>query len=175
MLFGLPGISDAFDIEPDDSQVKQAVRIGKKHKGIEIFDSPIVKNARLGKYPRGEGAMIMTKYIEIAVISAMREKGEKAITPEDIAEVQNAKTLKVIAMIIGENIQTPGAVQIMLKQGGDFLLPMKTEFGMAYKDDRQSIVGHFQYEKIDPDATTKIYVKTSKEERKYKIDFSDIK
>jgi hypothetical protein len=117
----------------------------------------------------------MSKYIEIAVVSAMKSMQDKTITPEEIKEISASSTFKVVVSVPEESVQIPGDVQIILKQGTDIILPQKTEFGMKYKDKRQGVVGTFRYDKINPRATTAIFVKTKKSEEKYKIDFSDVK
>lgn len=174
-LGGIPGLSNAFDIQLTQEQIEEAKEYGSKHKGKDIFDTPIGKTACFGEYPRGGGGLIMSKYIEIAVVSAMKAMQEKTITPEDMKEINESTTLKVVVSVPEESVQIPEDVQIILKQGTNTILPQKTEFGMKYKDKRQGVVGTFQYDKINPRANTAIIVKTKKSEEKYKIDFSDVK
>lgn len=174
-IFGTPALSHAFDIQLTQEQIKEANNYGAKYKGKEIFESPIVKSACFGEYPKGGGGLIMSKYIEITVVSAMKTLQEKVITPEDIKEITESTTFKVVVSIPDESIQTTEDVEIILKQGTNTILPQKTEFGMKYKDKRQGIVGTFRYDKINAKANTLILVKIKKSEEKYKIDFSDVK
>lgn len=175
MILGIPALSGAFDIQLTQEQIKEASEYGTKYKGKDVFDSPAVKLACFGEYPQGGGGLIMSKYIEIAVVSAMKTMQEKTITPEDIKEITKSTTFKVVVSVPEEGIQTPEDVQIVLKQGTNNILPLKTEFGMKYKDKRQGVIGTFRYDKINPGANTAIVVKTKKSEEKYKIDFSDVK
>ena len=175
IVLGASTLSHAFDIQLTQEQMKEASEYGAKYKGKDVFDSPIVKLACFGGYPKGGGGLIMSKYIEIAVVSAMKTTKEKTITPEDIKEIAESTTFKVVVSVPEESVQTPEDVQITLKQGTNNILPQKTEFGMKYKDKRQGIVGTFRYDKINPGASTAIIVKTKKSEEKYKIDFSDVK
>ena len=167
--------SNAFDIKLTHQQIKEASEYGAKYKGKDVFESPVVKLACFGEYPKGDGGVIMSKYIQTAVVSAMRAMKDQAITPEDIKEIEESITFNVVVSVEDEGIQAPEEVQIILKQGTNNILPLKTEFGMKYKDKRRGIVGTFQYEKINPRANTAIVVKTKKGENKYKIDFSDVK
>lgn len=175
IVLGTSTLSHAFDIQLTQEQTKEASEYGSKYKGKDVFDSPIVKLACFGEYPKGGGGLIMSKYIEIAVVSAMKTMQEKTITPEDIKEITESTTFKVVVSVPDESIQIPEDVQIILKQGTNTILPQKTEFGMKYKDKRQGIIGTFRYDKINPRANTAIIVKTKKSEEKYKIDFSDVK
>lgn len=170
-----PRLSNAFDIQLTQAQIEDAKAYGAKHKGKDIFDSPIVKTACFGDYPKGDGGLIMSKYIRIAVNSAMKALKDETLTSEDIKEFEASKTFNVVVNVSSESVQSPEDVQIMLIQGTDTLLPQKTEFGMKYKDKRQGVVGTFSYDKINPKASTTIIVKTRDDQKKYKIDFSDVK
>lgn len=165
----------AFDIQLTQEQMKEASDYGSKYKGREVFHSPAVKLACFGEYPTGGGGLIMSKYIEIAVVSAMKILQEKTITQEEIKEINASSTFKVVVSVPEENVKVPEDVQIILKQGTNNILPQKTEFSMKYKDKRQGVVGIFRYDKINPRANTAIIVKTKKDEETYKIDFSDVK
>ena len=46
---------------------------------------------------------------------------------------------------------------------------------MKYKDNRQGVVGVFNYGRVNPDANTTIVVKTGKDQKTFTIDFSDVK
>ncbi|MFN3533120.1 MAG: hypothetical protein ACK41Q_11490 [Candidatus Brocadia sp.] len=175
IILGAPALSGAFDIQLTQEQMKEASEYGSKYKGKDVFGSPVVKLACFGEYPKGGGGLIMSKYIEIAVVSAMKSMQEKIITPEDMKEINESTTFKVVVSVPEESVQIPEDVQIILKQGTNTILPQKTEFGMKYKDKRQGVVGTFRYDKINPRAKTAIIVKTKKSEEKYKIDFSDVK
>ncbi|MCF6149620.1 MAG: hypothetical protein E3K37_13285 [Candidatus Kuenenia sp.] len=172
---GFSGFANAFETEIGEEQIAEAVSYGKKYKGAKVFKSGVVKAACFGKYPESDGGLVMSKYVELAIVSAMNSKKEKETTSDAIKEIQSAKSFKVIVLVSEKGIQTPGEVQITIKQGMSNILPQKTEFGRKYKDNKQSIVGVFWYDKIDTDAKTAIIVKTKEQERKYKIDFSDIK
>ncbi|MEP9409839.1 MAG: hypothetical protein HRF42_00260 [Candidatus Brocadia sp.] len=175
IIIGLPALSGAFDIHLTEEQIKEANDYGKKYKGKDIFDSPVVKQACFGEYPVGGGGLIMSKYIKIAVSSAMRSMKDQSLTPDDLKEIGESETFNVVVSVPDEGIQSPQDVQIILRQGTNTILPQKTEFGMKYKNNRQGIVGTFRYDKIHPRASTSIIVKMKKSEEKYKIDFSDVK
>lgn len=117
----------------------------------------------------------MSKYMRIAVNSAMRALKNETLTLQDLKEIETSKTFNVIVSIPEDNVQTPADVQIMLIQGTNNILPQKTEFGMKYKDKRQGVIGIFSYDKINPKASTAIIVKAGNDEKKFKIDFSDVK
>ncbi|GJQ22728.1 hypothetical protein BIY37_02745 [Candidatus Brocadia sapporoensis] len=174
-LCGVPARSHAFDIQLTQEQVKEANVYGAQYKGKEIFESPIGKSACFGEYPGGNGGFIMSKYMRIAVNSAMRALKNETLTLQDLKEIETSKTFNVIVSIPEDNVQTPEDVQIMLIQGTNNILPQKTEFGMKYKDKRQGVIGIFSYDKINPKASTAIIVKAGNDEKKFKIDFSDVK
>ncbi|UJS18956.1 MAG: hypothetical protein L3J17_07865 [Candidatus Jettenia sp.] len=174
IISGIPALSNAFDIQLTPEQIHEADEYGKKYKGKDIFYSDTVKQACFGEYPKGPGGLIMSKYMRIAVTSAMHAMKEKTLTAEDIKEIQHSTTFNVVVNI-DEDIQALEDVQIMLKQGTNIILPQNTEFGMKYKDRRQSVVGIFPYDKINPNANTTILIKTRKDQKEYKIDFSDVK
>lgn len=175
IILGTPLLSGAFDIKLTQEQMKEASEYGSKYKGKDVFDSPIVKSACFGEYPKGGGGLIMSKYIEIAVVSAMKALKEQTLSPEGAKEINESMTFKVVVSVPEESVQIPEDVQIILKQGTNTILPEKTELGMKYKEKRQGIVGTFRYDKVNPMASTAIIVKTKKSEEKYKIDFSDVK
>ncbi|MBV6518248.1 MAG: hypothetical protein DCC43_05435 [Candidatus Brocadia sp.] len=175
VILGIPAWCNAFDIHLTQEQLKEANEYGAQYKGKEIFESAIGKSARFGEYPGGDGGLIMSKYMRVAVSSAMRALKNEALTPQDLKELDASTTFNVIVSIPEENIQNPEDVQILLIQGTNNILPQKTEFGMKYKDKRQGIIGIFSYEKINPKASTTILIKTRNDERKFTIDFSDVK
>ncbi len=175
IVLGIPALSDAFDVQLTQEQMKEANEYGAQYKGREIFESPIGKSACFGEYPGGDGGVIMSKYMRIAVSSAMRALKNETLTPQDLKELGASTTFNVIVSIPEENVQNPEDVQIVLIQGTNNILPQKTEFGMKYKDKRQGIIGVFSHDKINPKASTAIMVKTRNDEKKFKIDFSDIK
>ncbi len=174
ITLGMPVLSEAFDTQLALEQVKEASEYGSKYKGKEVFDSPIVKKACFGEYPHGEGGIVMSKYINAAVTSAMVALKDKTLTPDDIKEIARSATFKVAVAVPAENVKTPEDVQIILIQGTNNVLPQKTEFGVKYKE-RQGVVGTFQSDKVDPGANTTIIVKMRNDSRKYTIDFSDVK
>lgn len=174
-VLGIPALSGAFEIQLTQEQIQEANEYGAQYKGKEIFESPIGKSACFGEYPGGDGGVIMSKYMRIAVSSAMRALKNETLTPKDLQELGVSTTFNVIVSIPEENVQNPEDVQIVLIQGTNNILPQKTEFGMKYKDKRQGIIGVFSYDKINPKAGTSIMVKTRNDEKKFKIDFSDIK
>lgn len=174
-VLGIPALSDAFDIHLTPEQVKEANESGTKYKGKDIFNSPVVKLACFGEYPKGEGGLIMSKYMRIAVNSAMKALKDETLSSQDIKEFEGSNSFNVVVNVSSESVETPEDVQIMLIQGTNTILPQKTEFGMKYKDKRQGVVGAFLYDKINPKANTTIIVKTRKDQKKYTIDFSDVK
>ncbi|MCZ7562417.1 hypothetical protein KsCSTR_46520 [Candidatus Kuenenia stuttgartiensis] len=168
-------IVNAFESEMNEEQIAAAIGYGKKHKGMDVFKGTVIKNACFGKYPELDSGLIMSKYIELAIVSAMNAVKEKETTADDINEIQSADFFKVIVLVLEEGIQTPGGVQITLKQGLNNILPQKTEFGRKHKDGKQSVIGVFRYDKIDTYAKTEVIIKTRGREKTYKIDFSVIK
>lgn len=172
---GIPALSQAFEMKLSPEQIKEATACGVLNKGKDVFESPHIKSARFGEYPQGEGGLIMSKFVEVAVVSAMKALKEKAITQDDVKEIEGSQTFNVIVVIANESLASPEEVQITLVQGTNNILPQKTTFGMMYKDNKQSVVGTFQCSKINPRANTTILVKTKKSQRKYKIDFDDVK
>ena len=174
-ILGIPIVSEAFEVRLTQEQIKEANEYGAKYKGKDVFESNIVKSACFGKYPGGDGGLIMSKYIRIAVVSAMSAIKDKTLTPEEIKDIEESTTFNVVVSVSNENVKTPEDVQIILKQGENNILPQKTEFGMKYKDNRQGVIGIFNYGRVNPDANTTIVVKTGKDQKKYTIDFSDVK
>ena len=174
-ILGIPMLSEAFEVRLTQEQINEANEYGAKYKGKDVFESTIVKSACFGEYPTGDGGLIMSKYIRIAVVSAMMAIKDKTLTPEDIKDIEESTTFNVVVSVPGEDVKAPEDVQIILKQGMNNILPQKTEFGMKYKDNRQGVVGVFNYGRVNPDANTTIVVKTRKVQKKYTIDFSDVK
>ncbi|MEK6559471.1 MAG: hypothetical protein AABZ43_04940 [Planctomycetota bacterium] len=174
-ILGIPALSYAFEIHLTQQQIKEAIEYGAKYKGKEVFESPEVKKACFGEYPTGEGGIIMSKYVHTAVISAMLNAKDKVITPEDEKAIEESTTFDVVVKILDEDVKIPEDVQIILVQGSNNILPQKTEFGMKGKDSIQSIVGVFQQDKVNPKSNTTVIAKTRKGQKKYKVDFSDIK
>jgi len=172
---GWPALSSAFDVKLTPAQIKEASEYGSKYKGTEVFGSPVVKQACFGSYPKGEGGIVMSPYIHTAVIAAMMNLKEQAVTPEKLREIEELTTFKVIVIVSEEEAKTPEDVQITLAQGTNNILPQKTELGMKRKDYKQSIDGIYQLDRINHKANTTIIVKTRKDEKRYKVDFSDIK
>ncbi|HHT9130047.1 MAG TPA: hypothetical protein ACFYEC_04185 [Candidatus Brocadiaceae bacterium] len=139
-VLGIPALSNAFDAELGPGKIDEAIEYGKKHKGGDIFDSNIVKAACFGEYPMGEGGLIMSKYIEIAIVSAMKTAQDKPIThDEDVRSIVDSITFNVV-VDIAQKIEDPGDVQIVLQQGENNILPLKTEFGMKHRAARQGVV-----------------------------------
>ena len=174
-FFGIAALSEAFEIELKQEKIAEVAEYGKKYKGKEIFYSPIVKSACFGKYPDGEGGLIMSKYVRIAVISAMMALKDKTLTKNDIKEIEESTSFDIVVTVPEEYAKTLEDIQIMLKQGMNNILPLKTEFGMKRKDTLRGVVGTFQYEKVNPKASAAVIVKTRKVQKKYTIDFSDVK
>ena len=174
-ILGIPMLSEAFEVRLTQEQINEANEYGAKYKGKDVFESTIVKSACFGEYPGGDGGLIMSKYIRIAVVSAMMAIKDKTLTPEDIKDIEESTTFNVVVSVSDEKVKTPEDVQIILKQGTNNILPQKTEFGMKYKDNRQGVVGVFSYGRVNPDANTTIVVKTGKDQKTFTIDFSDVK
>lgn len=174
-LFGIAARSEAFEIKLKQEKIAEVADYGKKYKGKEIFSSPVVKSACFGKYPDGEGGLIMSKYVKTAIISAMMTINDKILTKDDIKKIEESTSFDVVVTVPGEYAEAPEDVQIMLKQGTNNILPLKTEFGMKRKDTLRTLVATFQYEKVNPKASTAIIVRTRKVQKKYSIDFSDVK
>lgn len=168
-------VSEAFDLQLTQEHIEEASECGKRHKGTSVFNSREIKPACFGEYPGGEGGLIMSKYVKISVVSAMKIMQEKTFTPDELKEITNSTSFDVVVVISDTNVQSPMDVQIVLQQGTNNILPYKTEFGMKHKDNKQSVIGTFQDEKVNPNAQTTIVVKTKNSQKKYKIDFSDVK
>ena len=175
IIMGMPVLVEAFEIKLKQGKIEEFTEYGKKNKGKEIFYSPVVKSACFGKYPDGEGGLIMSKYIRIAVISAMVAIKDKTLTKADIKEIEESTNFDVVVTVADEDVKDPSDVQIMLKQGTNNILPLKTEFGMKRKDKLRTVVGTFQYERVNPKASIAIIVKTRKVQKRYSIDFSSVK
>lgn len=174
-VLGIPAMCGAFDIQLTQEQIKEAHEYGAKYRGKEIFGSPVGKSACFGEYPGGDGGLIMSTYMRIAVSAAMRALKNETLTPQDLKELAASKTFNVVVSVPEDSAQTPEDVHVLLVQGTNTILPQKIELGMKYKDKRQGIVGVFSYDKINPKANTTIVVKARNDERKFKIDFSDVK
>src|SRR3989338_10138122 len=155
-ILGIPMLSEAFEVRLTQEKIAEVAEYGKKHKGKEIFYSPIVKSACFGKYPDGEGGLIMSKYVSIAVISAMMAINDKILTKDDIKKIEESTSFDVVVTVSEEYAESPEDVQIMLKQGTNNILPLKTAFGMKRKDTLRTLVATFQYEKVNPKASTAV-------------------
>lgn len=174
VILGLSSLSNAFNINLTPEQINEANGYGKKYKGADVFYSDAVKPARFGNYPKGPGGLIMSKYINVVVTSAMKGMKERSLTEEDIKEIQESTVFKVVVNV-EEDVQNLEDVQIILKQGINTILPQKIEFGMKYKDKPRSLIGIFPYDKVNPKADTAVLVNTRNYQKKYTVDFSNIK
>jgi hypothetical protein len=173
-VLGIPALSNAFNVTLTPEQIHEANEYGKQYKGPGIFYSDVVKPACFGEFPKGPGGVVMSKYVNTAVTSAMKALKDETLTDEEIQEIQESTTFKVVVNVV-EDIQAPEEVQIMLIQGSNIVLPQKTESGMKYKDKRQDVIGIFQYDMIDPHASTTIIAKIREDQKEYKVDFSGVK
>ncbi len=173
-ILGISTLTNAFDIHLTPAKSDEAIEYGKKYKGKDIFDSKVVKAACFGSYPNGEGGLVMSKYIETAIVSAMKSMKDKNITAKDVKEIEDSTTFNVV-VDIADRVETAEDVQIILQQGMNNILPIKTEFSMRRKDTRQGVVGVFEYDRVDPKASATIMVNFNDRQKRYKIDFSRIK
>ncbi|MGQ3686329.1 MAG: hypothetical protein ACUBOA_15195 [Candidatus Loosdrechtia sp.] len=176
IVLGTPGLSNAFNIILTSDQIHEANNYGRQYKGPEIFYSDVVRPACFGDFPKGPGGVVMSKYINVAVTSAMKALKDEILTDEEMQEIQDSTAFKVVVNIT-ENIQSPEDVQILLIQGSNKMVPMTTEAGMKYKDKRQDVIGFFPYDMIDThtSTTTSIIVNIGDDQKEYKVDFSEIK
>lgn len=171
----IPITSYAFDSQLTRKLIEDATEYGSKHKGKDIFDSPIVKSACFGEYPQGEGGLLLTKYIEVAIISAMSAMKDQPIAAESIQTIEKSKTFKVVVDVSDEDIQDPEDIEIVLQQGTNNILAQTYDFSKELYGVMRDVICTFQYDKIDPKASTTIKIKTQKKEKKYKLDLSRIK
>ncbi|OQZ02402.1 MAG: hypothetical protein B6D34_11020 [Candidatus Brocadia sp. UTAMX1] len=173
VISGMPALSGAFDIQLTQEQIEEAKEYGAKYKGKEIFNSPVVKSACFGEYPKGDGGLVLSKYIEIAVTSSMQAANNMRMTSDEIREIEKSTAMKLV-VDVSEIVENPEDVEVFLVQESNTILPLKYEFG---KEKRvvQDVVCFFQYEKLNPGVKTEIIIKTGDHQRKYKINFSAIK
>ena len=171
VILGISSLSNAFEVHLKKNQINEAIKYGKQYKGIDIFNSDIIKSACFGEFPDRWRGMIMSKYVEIASFSAMKEMVNKPITEKELEEIVKSTELKVIVYISGIKVDDPGDIQIVLVQGMNNILPMNTEFGR----NKLSVVGFFSYDEVDTKASTAIEIRYRNAQSKYRIRFSSIK
>lgn len=181
MVLGIPTLSNAFDITLTPDQINEANEYSQKYRGMEIFYSDAVKSACFGGYPKKPGGLVVSKYVSIALTSAMKAPSDETLTDEEIQEIQDYTTFKVFVKTAKE-IKEPEDVLITLIQGSNTIFPQKTEPYLTDKGKKRGVKGFFPYDKVDPNAITTIVVKIrsvpmhpAEFHKEYKINFSDIK
>jgi hypothetical protein len=181
IVLGIPTWSNAFDITLTPDQIHEANEYGQKYRGMEIFYSDAVKSACFGGYPKKPGGLVVSKYVSIALTSAMKATNNETLTDEEIQKVQDYTTFKVFVKT-GKEIKALEEVLIRLVQGSNTIFPQKTEPYLTDKGKKRGVKGFFPYDDIDPNAITTIVVKIrsapmhpAEFHKEYKIDFSDIK
>ncbi|MGQ3683930.1 MAG: hypothetical protein ACUBOA_02765 [Candidatus Loosdrechtia sp.] len=181
LLLGMPTLSNAFNVALTPDQVQEANEYGRKYKGMEIFTSDVVKSASFGGYPKKPGGLVVSKYISIALTSAMKAMNDKVLTDEEIKEILESTTFKVFVKTAKE-IKESEDISVMLIQGTDTIFPQKTEPYLTDQGKKRGVKGFFPYDKIDPNAVTTIVVKIrsvpmhpAEYQKEYQINFSDVK
>ncbi len=164
-------VSEGIGINPTRKQVDEAISYGRTNYK-EIFQAEYIVPATFGNWPSFGSGLIKSKLVHIAVLSAMKTRGRKQMTEEEVQEVIQGKNL-TISYRGGADVY-----KIKLIQGTKIIEPKEMiRPDMKDKDpDKHTlfIVASFPYSKLDPNAKTTIIIEMDFGTKKFEVDFSKI-
>ena len=172
MCVTFANVSQGIEINPTKEKIEEIIKYGEARTG-EIFKTELVAPATFGNWPAFGGGLVKSKLIHLAVMSAMKMRGKKSVTEEEVNKMMETKDL-AISYRGGANVY-----KIKLKQGERVIEPkemVKPDFGD--KDPKKHavfIVASFPFSKLDPNAKTSIIIIKDFGTVKYEVDFSKIK
>lgn len=70
-------VSHGIELNPTEKQIEEVIKIGEANPGKKIFQTPLLANAKFGRWPEFGGGLIKSKLIDLAVMSAMMRKEER--------------------------------------------------------------------------------------------------
>ncbi len=166
------GTSQGIEVNPTKEQIDEVIKYGEANTG-KIFKTELVAPATFGNWPDFGGGLVKSKLIHLAVMSAMKMRGEKNITEEEVNELMGTKDL-TISYRGGADVY-----KIKLKQGTNVIEPKEmVKPDMSDKDPTKHaifIVASFPYSKLNPNAKTSIVVIKDFGTDNYEVNFSNIK
>lgn len=167
-------LSYAFELNPTEEQIHQAISTGAKH-FMDIFESSTIKEARFGDWPKGDGGIVETKLIYLSIIASMRVRARMPEVSEDkIASVMNSKEMPVRIS------SSMNVFNVVLKQNGKSIEATRIEEAMQMPPSGggggdghpQALKVYFNYDDVDPKAMSTIVLYEDFGEVEFKIDFS---
>lgn len=165
--------SHGIELNPVKERIEDAIKLGETNPGEKVFETDLVKSAIFGNWPNYGGGLVMTKLVNLAVMSAMMRKSRKNLKEEDAHAMMGTDVL-TISYKGGEDV-----FKIKLSQGGRVIEPVK----MVRPDkDRKGANGHaafysvsFPYAKLNLDAKATILILKDFGDEEHVVDFSRIK
>lgn len=171
-LLSIPStFSYSFELNPTDEKIQDALKLGSSG-SMDIFGSDKIKPARFGNWPSGDGGIVESKLVYLAIKSSMRLRaGMPEVSKEEIDAIMNLKEMPI-------RISSSQKVfNVQLKQKGKIIEPSRIEEAMQMPPggsggNVQSLKVYFKYSELDPYARTKVVLFEDFGEIKFDIDFS---
>lgn len=163
--------SYSFELNPSEEMIQNAIRLGVS-RSMGVFESDQVKPARFGDWPTGDGGIVESKLIYLAIISSMRLRANMPdVSKEEIDVIMNSKEMPI-------RISSSQKVfNVVLKQKGSAIQPSRIEEAMQMppgeaRNHPQSLKAYFNYSDLDPKAKTKVVLFEDFGEIEFDVDFS---
>ncbi|MGR3319961.1 MAG: hypothetical protein ACUZ8O_15950 [Candidatus Anammoxibacter sp.] len=165
--------SYSIELAPTEEQIQNALKLGMSH-NVNIFGLDEIKPARFGDWPNGDGGIVETKLIYLAIISSMRfNAGMPDVSKEKIESIMNSKDMPIRVS------STKKVFKVLLKQNGRTIEPSRIEEGMQMPpgggsggDHPQSLKVYFNYSELNPKAKTTIVLVEDYGEIEFDIEFA---
>lgn len=173
----------AIEIQPTQEQIRAALDRGNE--AAQQHSPPDALYLRFGAlddlHPNG---FLITKLGALSVLAAHTALRGAQPTESEIAQILDAKTLLVSAMIYGDDPSLAADSYMVLDQGGHTVKPVTVRFdgqgkrSAAWPDSprfKAKIVASFSYADFDPKAATTLAVFPAKGgEVSFSLDFAQI-
>ncbi|MGR3177357.1 MAG: hypothetical protein ACUZ8E_04815 [Candidatus Anammoxibacter sp.] len=166
--------SYSIELAPSEEQIENALKIGMSH-NVNIFGLDEIKPACFGDWPGGDGGIVETKLIYLAIISSMRfNAGMPDVSKEKIESIMNSKDMPIRIS------STQKVFNVLLKQNGRTIEPSRIEEGMQMPpgggsgggSHPQSLKVYFNYSELNPKAKTTIVLVEDYGEIEFDIEFA---
>lgn len=163
--------SYAIELNPTEEKIQDALRLGSR-RSMAIFGTDQIKPARFGDWPSGDGGIVESKLVYLAIKSSMRLRaGMPEVSREEIDEIMNSKEMPIRVS------SSQKVFNVQLKQKGKTIEPSRIEEAMQMppggsSGSIQSKKVYFKYSELDPYAKTKVVLFEDFGEIEFDIDFS---
>ena len=164
--------SYAIELNPTDEKIQDALKLGSS-RTMDIFGTEQIKPSRFGKWPSGDGGIVESKLVYLAIKSSMRLRaGMPAVSKEEVDAIMDLEEMPI-------RISSSQKVfNVQLKQKGKTIEPSRIEEAMQMPPGGgagggiQSKKVYFKYSELDPYAKTKIILFEDFGEIEFDIDFA---